>query len=236
MARAGRFHKGERMDRNVVFEDRREAGKALGELLGRYRGPDTIVLGLPRGGIVVADEIATALGAPLMAYPARKLGAPGHPEYGIGAVAPGGIMVLDERAVELLGISEEALERVRAAETEELERRQILYGDGSLEGDLRGKTVILADDGLATGVTALAAVRSIRQQEPALIVLAAPVCAAHTAEMMKSEADEVVCVSMPEQFRAVGQWYDDFRQVEDEEVLELLGRAKKKRSEGGSLW
>jgi putative phosphoribosyl transferase len=214
------------MEAIIQFQDRHEAGRVLADRLMRFAEEETVVFGLPRGGVVVAYEIARALHAPLAAYAARKLGAPGHPEYGIGAIAPGGVAVVDESAVAALGITESEIEEVKKRELEELERRSALYGSEGLSTDLAGRVAIVVDDGLATGVTARAALRSLRRRNPGRLVFAAPVCAPASLTSMEGEADEVVCVSAPEGFRAVGQWYADFSQTEDDEVLELLERAR----------
>jgi putative phosphoribosyl transferase len=184
-----------------------------------------MVLALPRGGVVVAFEIARALHAPLDVLVARKLGAPGHEELGIGAIAPGGVRVLDEQAVRWLGITEEQLQRIVARETEEMNRRLRLYRGNRPLPNVRGKTVILVDDGLATGATAQAAIASLRQQQPRRLVLAVPVCASETAERLRPEVDNLICVSIPPLFRAVGLWYRNYEQTTDQEVTDLLERA-----------
>ena len=206
-----------------LFSDRRDAGRQLAERLARYRNDEVVVLALPRGGVPVAYEVARALGAPLDVVVARKVGAPGRPELGVGAVAPGGV-VLNDEAADALGLTDDDLAPVVAREREEVERRLARYRGGGTP-DVAGKTVVLVDDGLATGVTARAAVRAVRQLGPARVVLAVPVCARETAGRLADEADAVVCVAAPGQFRSVGQWYDDFRQTSDEEVLRLLEAA-----------
>jgi predicted phosphoribosyltransferase len=208
-----------------IFEDRRDAGQQLAARLMSYREQDPIVLALPRGGVVVGFEIAEALHAPLDVLVARKLGAPGQPELGIGAIALGGVIVLDEFAVRYLGISQQELERIIAAETREMERRLQLYRGNHPALNVENKTAILVDDGLATGVTARAAICSLRQLHPRRIVLAVPVCAPQTTEAIRPEVDDLVCLLQPEQFRAVGLWYRDFEQVSDEEVIALLQHA-----------
>jgi putative phosphoribosyl transferase len=176
--------------------------------------------------VPVGYEVARALEAPLEVLPVRKLGAPGHREYGIGAIAPGGAFVLNMAAVRALGITRAELEAVAAEETAELERRVRLYrGDRPLP-DLSGRTVILVDDGLATGMSALAAIRAVRALHPERIVLAAPVCAPETAAELRGEVDDLVSVAIPDQFFAVGLWYGSFEQTSDEEVLALLDRAR----------
>jgi putative phosphoribosyl transferase len=212
--------------RERIFEDRRDAGQQLAtellKRLPRLRQDNPIVLGLPRGGVVVASEVAKALGAPLDIIVARKLGAPMQPELGIGAVAPGGIRVIDERIATHAGVRASELDSIIAQETEEMNRRQLLYRGAREELDLRERTVILVDDGLATGVTARAACRSIRRQSPRQLILAAPVCAAQSLIEMSGEADRLVCVLTPVHFSAVGVWYDNFDQTTDQEVVALL--------------
>ena len=208
-----------------VFEDRRDAGRQLAANLMPYREQYPIVLALPRGGVVIGFEIAEALQAPLDILVARKLGAPGQPELGIGAIAPGGVIVLDELAVRYLGISQQELDRTIAAETQEMERRLHLYRGDRAALDVADKTAILVDDGLATGVTARAAIHSLRQLRPRRIVLAVPVCAPQTAEAIGPEVEDLICPLQPAQFRAVGLWYRNFEQVSDEEVVALLQRA-----------
>ncbi|HZO88858.1 MAG TPA: phosphoribosyltransferase [Chthonomonadaceae bacterium] len=217
----------EPFDNAIVFQDRHDAGKQLATHLMQYREQNPIVLALPRGGVVVGYEVAQALNAPLDVIVARKLGAPGHEELGIGAIAPGGVLVRDDLAIRYLGVTEEQLQRTITRETAEMERRIRSYRGDRPFPDLHGKTVILVDDGLATGVTARAAIRSIRQQNPQRIVLAVPVCAAETAQALRGEADEVICASTPINFRAVGLWYEDFEQVTDDEVITLLQQANR---------
>jgi putative phosphoribosyl transferase len=185
-----------------------------------------VVLALPRGGVVVGYEVARALSAPLDVVVARKLGAPGQRELGIGAIAPGGVRIVDEWAVRTLGISQAAIDKVTAEETAEMERRLKHYRGDRPVPDLRDRTAIIVDDGLATGVSARAAIQSVRQQGPARIVLAVPVCASETAAALRAEVDEVVCAEMPADFYAVGLWYENFDQTSDEEVTDLLRRAE----------
>jgi putative phosphoribosyl transferase len=209
------------------FRDRVDAGKALAEHLGKYAGrPDVIVLALPRGGVPVAYEVAKALGAPLDVFIVRKLGVPGHEEYAMGAVASGGVRVLNEDVVRGLGLSDAAIARVVARELAELHRREQLYRGDRPEPDLKGRTVILVDDGLATGSTMKAAVKALAARAPARIVVAVPIAAADTCEALAREVDEVVCAVTPEPFHAVGLWYDDFRQTTDAEVHDLLERGR----------
>jgi putative phosphoribosyl transferase len=213
------------MPEGPVFKDRREAGQRLAEMLQEYRDDDPIVLGLPRGGVVVGYEIASRLDAPLDIIVARKLGAPSQPELGVGAVAPEGVTLLDRRALDMLGIAEEEIEEVAARERAEMRRRLQHYrGDGTL--DVKDRTAILVDDGLATGVTALAAIHAIRRLEPRQIILAVGVCPEETAHLLQAEVDDLVCVACPEPFHAVGLWFQEFEQNTDEEVIELLEKAR----------
>jgi putative phosphoribosyl transferase len=208
------------------FEDREDAGRQLAERLVRYRDENPMVLALPRGGVPVGYEIARALKAPLDVFIARKLGAPGRRELGIGAVAQGGVRVLNEHTIQALGIPEEYIEQVAAEETAEIERRlRLLRGDRP-EPEVRGRTVILVDDGIATGVTAWAAIRALRRRVPQRLVLAVPVCAPQTAEAIRPEVDDLVCLKAPYNLMAIGFWYRDFEQVSDEEVIELLEDAR----------
>lgn len=203
------------------FEDRRDAGRQLAPLLVPWRDQDTVVVALPRGGVPVALEVAEQLGAPLDVLVARKLGAPGHEELGIGAIAPGAT-VLDHEAIRYLRVPDDYLTRTIDREGRELARREALYREGRPAVPVAGRTVIVVDDGLATGVTARAAVASLRARQPRRVIFAAPVCAPETAARLRREADEVVCVSCPEDFQAVGLWYRDFRPTEDAEVLRCL--------------
>ena len=210
-----------------LFADRREAGRRLASRLGAYKGrDDVVVLGLPRGGVPVAYEIATALGAPLDVFLVRKLGVPGHAELAMGAIASGGVRVLNEDVIDWYGLSEAAIERVAAEEQEELARREREYRKDQPPPDLHGRTVVLVDDGLATGSTMKAAVKAARTLEPARIVVAVPVGAADTCRELAALADEVVCAYTPEPFSAVGLWYRDFSQTTDDEVRELLEKGR----------
>jgi putative phosphoribosyl transferase len=208
------------------FRDRTEAGRLLAELLHEYAGrDDVIVLALPRGGVPVGYEVAQALGAPLDVFVVRKLGVPGHEELAMGAVATGGLLVLDEGLVRALGIPEDELRRVVEAELRELERRDAEYRGNREPPDLEGKTVILVDDGLATGSTMRAAALAVRRLNPARIVVAVPVAAEETCDAFRDVVDDIVCGATPKPFRAVGLWYEDFSQTTDEEVRDLLARA-----------
>ncbi|MGN6525933.1 MAG: phosphoribosyltransferase [Burkholderiaceae bacterium] len=214
------------MDR-PLFQDRADAGRALARLLERYAGrPDVVVLALPRGGVPVAFEVAAALRAPLDVLVVRKLGVPGHEEYAMGALAAG-VRVLDDALVRRLGLSPREVEAVVDAEQRELERRERLYRGEAPAPELAGRTVLVVDDGLATGSTMRAAVRAVRGRGPARVVVAVPVGAADTCAALRDEADEVACVASPEPFEAVGIWYEDFGQTGDDEVRALLARARR---------
>jgi len=209
----------------VIFRDRTDAGKKLAARLKKYAGrPDVLVLALPRGGVPVAAEVAKELGAPLEIFLVRKLGVPGHEELAMGAIASGGARVINQDVVNYLGISAEVIDAVAANEQRELERRERAYRDGRPQPDVKGRVVILIDDGLATGSTMRAAAAALREQKPARIVVAVPVAAPATCEQFRDEVDEVVCAATPEPFRGVGLWYEDFSQTTDEEVRELLRR------------
>jgi putative phosphoribosyl transferase len=208
------------------FEDREDAGRRLAARLERYRDERPVVFALPRGGVPVGFEISRSLGVPLEVFVARKLGAPGQPEFGIGAVAPGGVRVLNADVAGRLGIPDDYVEEVTRRETAEVERRMRLFRGDRPEPEVRGRTVILVDDGLATGVTARAAVEALRRLGPGRLILASPVCAAQTAEFLAPEVDELVCLEAPADLGAIGFWYHDFSQTSDEEVVELLERAR----------
>jgi putative phosphoribosyl transferase len=209
-----------------LFSDRTEAGRLLAARLETYAGrPDVIVLALPRGGVPVAYEVARALHAPLDVFVVRKLGIPGHEELAMGAVATGGVRVLNDQAIRGLSIPNYVIDAVADWELRELERRERDYRGDRPPPDVRGKMVILVDDGLATGSTMLAAVQALRQQGPARIVVAVPVASPETCELLKAYVDEVFCAATPEPFYAVGLWYRDFSQTTDEEVRDLLTRS-----------
>lgn len=208
------------------FRDRADAGRALAAKLADYAGrEDTIVLALPRGGVPVGYQVARALGAPLDVFVVRKLGAPGHEELAMGAIASGDVVVLNEEVLKAMNVQPAAIDEVIASERKELARREAAYRDDRPPADVRGKTVILVDDGLATGSTMRAAVTALRQHEPAAIVVAVPIGAASTCHELGAIADECICAFTPEPFRAVGMWYEDFSQTEDSEVADLLARA-----------
>jgi len=208
-----------------VFKDRREAGQVLAGLLAAYRGrPDVVVLGLARGGIPVAYEVAAALGAPLDAFIVRKLGAPGHEEFAVGALASGGRVVVNDDVLRGLRISPQQLREIAEREARELVRREAAYREGRPPLDVTGKTVILVDDGLATGSSMLAAIQALRESEPAEMVMAVPAAPESTCREFAGIVDDVVCASMPTPFLAVGESFWDFNQVTDDEVRELLSR------------
>jgi predicted phosphoribosyltransferase len=214
------------------FRNRTDAGRQLAEKLAAYANrPDVLVLALPRGGVPVAVELARAFGAPLNVFLVRKLGVPGYEELAMGAVATGGVRVLNDEIVRGLGISEHEIDAVVARELRELSRRDRLYRGDRPPSDVAGRTVILVDDGLATGATMRAAVQALRQQQPGRIVAAVPTASPDTCQVLKAEADDVICEAddvicaiTPEPFFAVGHWYDDFTQTTDDEVRELLAR------------
>jgi predicted phosphoribosyltransferase len=210
-------------DDSRPYADRHEAGKELARHLRQYASrEDAIVLALPRGGVPVGAELANALGLPLDVFLVRKLGTPGHRELAMGAIASGGIRVLNEEVVNGLRIREEQIERVAREEELELNRREALYRGDRPAPPLEGRVVILVDDGLATGSSMRAAVQAVRQRGPARVVVAVPVGAGETCEGLRALADEVVCARTPQPFSAVGVWYRDFEQTTDDEVRELL--------------
>jgi len=214
------------MDDYEAFTDRRHAGRVLASRLTKYAGrDDVIVLALPRGGVPVAYEVASALNAPMDVFLVRKLGTPGHRELAMGAIASGGVRVVNEDVVRWYGISEAAIDRIAREEQEELERRERAYRDDRPAPDLTNKIVVLIDDGLATGSTMRAAVKAVRARHPARVVIAVPVGAPQTCAELAVSADEVICARMPEPFSAVGQWYLNFEQTDDAEVRELLQKS-----------
>ncbi|MFY3551566.1 phosphoribosyltransferase [Achromobacter insolitus] len=213
---------------NTPFKNRQEAGLLLARQLMRYAGrPDVIVLALPRGGVPVGFQVAAALNAPLDVVLVRKIGMPGYPEYAIGAISSDQ-SVFQYEAIEAYGIPPRAIEPIVMRERKELERRESLYRAGRPPLQLGGKVVILVDDGLATGSTMRVALQSVRKKKPARVVVAAPVAAAEVRQELASEADEVICISTPLPFYGVGQWYADFEQTEDEEVIRLLQDAERR--------
>lgn len=211
--------------RPTPFRDRHDAGRRLAQNLAVYANrADVLVLALPRGGVPVAYEVARALGAPLDVFIVRKLGVPGYEELAMGAVATGGVRVLNQEIVHGLAIPDHAIDTAAAREQQELSRRERLYRDGRPSPDVHGKTVILVDDGLATGATMRAAVEALKQQQPACIVVAVPTASPETSEALRAEADEVIAAMTPKPFFSVGHWYDDFTQTTDDEVRDLLAR------------
>ena len=208
------------------FRHRSDAGRQLAEAVTALDLTSPIVLGLPRGGVPVAFEVAEALDAALDVFVARKIGASGHPELGIGAIAEGGAIVVDREALQARGVSGEAFDRLVDAESKELDRRVQHYRGDRRLADLEGCEVVLVDDGLATGVTAEAALRGIHSRGPRRLLLAVPVCAPAATARLRDVADEVLCVDAPTTFHAVGQFYERFDQTSDDEVIALLARAR----------
>lgn len=209
------------------FHDRADAGRQLAERLRHYTNrPDVIVLGLPRGGVPVAFEVAVALQAPLDVFLVRKLGVPGREELAMGAIATGDTRVLHETVVRALDISEEAIAQVSADEKRELERRERIYREGRPSPEVQGRTAIVVDDGLATGSSMRAAIAALRERDPAEIVVAVPIAPPETCEQLAEEVDELVCALTPEPFHAVGAWYDRFEAPEEDEIRGLLRRAR----------
>ncbi len=209
-----------------MFRDRVDAGGKLAKQLSTYANrSDVIVLGIPRGGVPVAFEVANALNAPLDVFLSRKLGVPGQEELAFGAVATGGIRVLDHELIDAVGIPEHEIERITEHVKMELERREDVYRSGRPPLDVEGQTVILVDDGIATGSSMRAAINALRQMKPARIVIAVPVAPVSTCERLREDVDELVCIDTPEPFFAIGQFYEDFSQLTDEEVTLLLHRA-----------
>jgi putative phosphoribosyl transferase len=215
----------------MTFRDRHDAGRRLAQLLTHLAGrTDVVILGLPRGGVPVAYEVAAALQAPLDIFVVRKLGVPGQEELALGALASGGIRVLNQDVVTAVGISAEAIDAITRREHVELERRERLYRGERPAMEVKGKTVVLIDDGLATGSTMRAAAKALRAGDPAKIVVAVPVAARATCEALRSEVDEVVCAEIPARFIAVGEWYEEFAQTTDDDVRELLRLARQQES------
>ena len=214
------------------FNNRSEAGRFLAQKLEEYtNNPNAVVLALPRGGVPVAFEVASALKAPLDIFVVRKLGVPGYDELAMGAIATGGTRILNSRVVDYLDISDETIEAVATREQRELERRERLYRGARPALDVRGRTVIIVDDGMATGSTMRAAVRALKQQQPKKIIVAVPVGARETCDSFAKEVDTMcVCAITPEPFDGVGLWYRDFKQTSDEEVRQLLTRVAESQS------
>jgi putative phosphoribosyl transferase len=210
----------------MIFQDRSQAGRVLASRLMKYaRGPDTVVLALPRGGVPVAFEIGKELELPVDVFIVRKLGVPGHEELAMGAIASGGVRYINEDVTSELGITSDTIDAVSRIEEKEIERRERVYRSGRSPLDTQGKTVILVDDGLATGSTMLAAIAALRQRGPARIVVAVPAAARQTCTRIAREVDEIICLAMPDPFLAVGHWYHSFSQTTDDEVRDLLRRA-----------
>jgi len=211
----------------MLFVNRRHAGSVLAGLLKHYAEQhDVLVLALPRGGVPVGFEVAQALNAPLDVFVVRKLGVPGQEELAMGAIATGGVRVLNDDIVGYLGLSEEVIDRVVAREKKELERRERIYRGDNAAPLVRGRTLILIDDGLATGSTMRAAVAALHKQQPSRIVVAVPVASPEACEELRSEVNETICAATPRPFQGVGRWYQDFSQTSDEEVHELLAQAR----------
>ncbi|MGH9717115.1 MAG: phosphoribosyltransferase [Candidatus Acidiferrales bacterium] len=215
---------------DVIFADRADAGRQLaGRLSGYAQRADVVVLGIPRGGVAVASEVAKALNAPLDVFLSRKLGAPGQEELAFGALASGGVRVLDDNLIRELRISNAEIEQITQGVEAELARRERLFREGRPALDVTGKIVLLVDDGIATGASTRAAIQTLRQMKPAQLVLAVPVAPASTCTRLREHVDDLVCVHMPKDFQAIGQFYENFSQVADEEVIDLLQRAAQQR-------
>jgi putative phosphoribosyl transferase len=209
-----------------LFRDRTEAGRLLANELRAYANrPDVLVLGLPRGGVPVAYEVAKELGAPLDIILVRKLGVPGEQELAMGAIASGGVRVLNDDVIRMINIPDSVIDAVTAREQRELERRERLYRGSRPVPSLRGRTIILVDDGIATGATIRAAIALVRQQQPAAVVVATPVAPPSTCDELQADVDDLVCVMQPEAFLAIGYWYEAFPQTTDEEIGALLSQA-----------
>lgn len=205
------------------FRDRTEAGQVLASRLTAYaHRPDVLVLALPRGGVVVAFEVAKALHVPLDVLIIRKLGVPGYEELAMGAIASGGVQVLNDEVVRMLVLSTEVINKVTVQEQHELERREHLYRGDRPASDVQGRTIILVDDGIATGATMRAAIATVRKRQPARIIVAVPVAASATCEALETQVDELICIIRPEEFYSVGFWYEHFAQTTDKEVRDLL--------------
>jgi len=210
----------------MVFENRVQAGRQLAKKLSAYAGrKDVIVLGIPRGGVPVAFEVARLLRAPLDIFLSRKLGVPGQEELAFGALASGGVRVLNRDLIKELNLSKEEIDRIVEAVRTELERRERVYRGARAPLKVEGRVALLIDDGIATGSSMRAAIKALRQLKPSQLVVAIPVAPLHTCERMRSEVDEIVCVYTPENFYAIGQFYEDFSQITDQEVTQLLDRA-----------
>lgn len=211
----------------MVFQNRKEAGKKLAVQLLKYREENPVILAMPRGGVPIGYEIAEILHAPLLPVVVRKIGLSSNKEFGIGAIAEGGVKVLDTTTIGVIAVDEQELEDTIELEEKELKRRVEIYRGSQPLPDLKDKTAILVDDGMATGITAKAAIQSVKKLNPQKIVLASPVCALDTVEGLKSLVDEVICLATPLEFSAVGFWYRDFQQLSDDEVISLLKQSQK---------
>jgi putative phosphoribosyl transferase len=207
-----------------MFKDRKEAGELLAKAVAKLGLSNVIVLGIPRGGVPVAEEVASALGAQLDLVITRKIGAPSNPEFAIGAVTQDGEPIIDEETIRSYGISKEYLHKEAKHQAEEVRERMRKYRGNSPYPDLRGKTVVIVDDGIATGNTTRAAIRSVKRKNPSAIILATPVAPYDTLQQLETEVDRVVCLDTPEVFYAIGEFYENFNQVEDDEVREILRR------------
>ncbi len=218
----------------MLFADRTDGGRRLAQRLAKYaRRPNLIVLALPRGGVPVAFEVAQALAAPLDVFVVRKLGVPGHEELAMGAIASGGVRVINEDVVRALNVSQAVIDASAAREQHELERREAEYRGDRPALDVRGRTIILVDDGLATGATMRAAVGALRKQQPEHLVVGVPVGAADSCREIGQDVDEIVCVETPEPFYSVGAWYRNFSQTSDDEVRRLLNQAMNENARAG---
>lgn len=211
---------------DVIFKDRVDAGEILANKLSKYAAENPLVLGLPRGGVPVAFEVAKALKAPLDVYIVRKLGVPGHEELAMGAIATGDVRVLNESVIGPLQISKEAIETETKKEKEELKRRERVYRSGRAPLNVANRTVLLIDDGIATGSTIKAAIAALKKQKAGKIIVGVPVAPSSTIEELKEEVDDVLCISTPDVFIAISVWYDEFPQTTDEQVRELLKKAE----------
>ena len=213
----------------LPFRDRREAGRFLASRLTHYRNRNAVVLALPRGGVPIGYEVAEELNAVLDVFLVRKLGVPGHEELALGAIASGGVRVINHDVVYMTGLDQQTIDAVAAREQKELERRERSYRFGRPPAAVEGRTAILVDDGLATGASMFAAAHAVRKLEPERLVVAVPVASSQTCDYFRKEVDEIICAETPEPFQAVGLWYEDFSQTTDEEVRDLLARAAHQR-------
>ncbi len=216
-----------------IFEDRRDAGRRLAAELEEYRGTDALILALPRGGVVTGYEVSAALGLPLEVFISRKIGAPGNPELAIGAISEAGGEWIDQEAIELLGVSQEYIREETERQRREIERRIRMYRQGRPLPPVAGRTVIVVDDGIATGYTMLAALRGLRQAHPAILVAAVPVAPEESLWKVSRESDRVVCLATPEPFYAVGFHYVGFEQLSDDDVVTYLNQARQQVGRGG---